>query len=106
MQNSQTIFYIYTIIVFFITNYFSGKFVAKNLTKNWCNRLVIGAGGLVVLTIILFGFAFILPDEFIWFFFVPFLCTFIGLIAHLTFKKVERYNKMAADRTETLKGKK
>ncbi|MGL5041521.1 MAG: hypothetical protein ACRC6X_00270 [Culicoidibacterales bacterium] len=85
----------YFVVVFWITNMSSQKLVKKYKHKKYMKRIIIIPVGFVIFISILFLAAYLLPDVYLLFVLAPFLCYYVGIVAHLTFETVASLTKQA-----------
>ncbi|TLG73003.1 hypothetical protein [Culicoidibacter larvae] len=89
------IFLGYCALVFIGTNILAKKYVERvgNVLSRW---IVIPVGGLLCMAVI-FLVASLFPDWLGIGIMVPFVCFYVGVVAHLTFAKVASLNKKASE---------
>lgn len=82
-------------VIFLITNFLSKKTAKKYYSKWWMKRRVVIPVGIVISVIIIFLCAYLLPDDLLFFVAGPFICYYVGLVANISFLRVEGYRDLA-----------
>lgn len=85
------LFYFYFLIVGVVTAFLT-KLHVKHFGKNWQRRYILPLGFLIViLSIILLSL--VVPANIIVYFYSPIIAYYIGVTAHLSFRKITEYEQ-------------
>ena len=101
----QLLMYGYIVGMFFLMNLFAKKIVQQYKGAPWLKRRFLLPLGLLLVTAIFFLLAAFFPTEIFILFIVPIVSFFVGLIAHISFAKVEIYEQEAAKNSPYTKDK-
>lgn len=89
---------IYLAVVFFLTNILAKKTVKKYADSIFMKRRVFMPLGFIVTALLIFLVAYLLPGDAVLFVIGPFICYYVGIVAHITFERVAGYNKLAEEK--------
>lgn len=85
------IFYVYFLIVGVLAALLTRQHV-KQFGITWKRRYILPLGFLLVVLLIVL-LSFLIPPNIVAYFYSPIIAYYVGIIAHLSFRKIDEYDK-------------